>query len=435
VIGLIERLHCEARNHAVLFTNSATIAIGSITTAIIGSVYWWFAVRWLSPEVIGTASGLLSLMGFVGLLGDAGLGTLLAGEIVLWPGRERGLISAAMAMAFLMSLAMGTVAVVMSEQIFHLLADQPLVDLCLIVGCGICGLSMAMNQAWLGMLESRFRMLYQFVFSTLKLSFLMLATIWISGVLAIVGSWVSAIFASIVMGELFMRWRKETFFHRPDFALLFSLRHKVVHHYRLDLGTMAPATLLPYLVTVLLSPSANAVFTVLWMVVVVATIIPGTMASVLFPSIQAAPQQYRNRMSLSLTISILYSLGFGIFIFAFSTDILRVFNPAYVIIGDGHLRMLGFGLVGSVIKFHICAAARLQNRMRDASVSMFLAGLFELLCVATGVYFGGLEGLAWAWMVATLGAAGVLLLVNPFYRTPASLESVRCRVSCILGRR
>ena len=34
------------------------------------------------PEVIGNASGLLSVMSLIALLGEAGLGTLLIGEIV-----------------------------------------------------------------------------------------------------------------------------------------------------------------------------------------------------------------------------------------------------------------------------------------------------------------------------------------------------------------
>jgi len=38
------------------------------------------------------------------------------------------------------------------------------------------------------------------------------------------------------------------------------------------------------------------------------------------------------------------------------------------------LRVLGFGMIGVVIKSHICAAVRLHNRMREAWVSVFLAG-------------------------------------------------------------
>jgi hypothetical protein len=81
------------------------------------------------------------------------------------------------------------------------------------------------------------------------------------------------------------------------------------------------------MVTVLLSPSANAVFTVLWMVVVVALIIPSALATVLFPVIQAEPHQYRNRINLSLGVSLLYTPAFGLFIFLLSTDILGCSIP------------------------------------------------------------------------------------------------------------
>jgi len=415
MFGLVERLRAATENHAVLVRNSGAIIIGSGTGAILGVAYWCLAARWLSPEVIGMASGLLSLMNFVGLLGDAGLGTLLVGEIVKWRGRECGLISAVCLAAFLLSLSTGAGILMISEQAFHLLANQSLVNLFLILGAGITGLWLAINQAWLGMLESNFRMICQIVFSASKLSFLAIAIMWFSGISVILVGWVVSLVISIIVGELLMRRRKYTLLNRPNFKLLFFLRYKVVHHYRLDLGMMAPSTLLPYLVTVLLSPSANAAFTVIWMIFSVASIVPSTLATVLFPVIQAEPHHYRNRMNVSLSVSLIFALAFGIFIFFLSSDILGVFNPAYAVIGGQHLRILGFGMIGSVIRSHIVAAARLNNRMREASVSIFLAAVFELMSVGIGAHFGGVEGLAWAWMIATLIEAGALLLINPVY--------------------
>ena len=415
MFSLIQRCRGGLRTHAILVKNSSTIAIGNGIGAILGFVYWSVAAHWLSPEVIGSASGLLSLMGFSGLLGDAGLGTLLTGEILRWPGRERGLISAAMIVALLLSLVVGAAILIVSERVFHVLTNQPLVNLYLVLGCGATGLSLVMDQAWLGMLESKLRMLRQLLFAILKLSFLVIATIWLSDMSAILGSWVAALLISVVTGELLMRRSDNSLFHCPDFELLSSLKSKVMNHYRLDMGIMAPSILLPYLVMVVLSPSANAVFTMLWMVMLVASIVPATLATVLFPAIQAEPHHYRNRMNLSLAISVAYSVAFGVFIFFFSTYILQVFNPIYAVIGDGYLRLLGFGLIGTAIKAHICAAARLNNRMRDASLSVFLAALFEFGSVVIGAHFAGLEGVAIGWMIATLAEAAVLLVVNPVY--------------------
>ena len=69
-MGITERLRGSTQSHAVLVKNSGAIIIGSVTAAILGFGYWWLAARWLPPEVIGTASGLISLMAFIGLLGE-----------------------------------------------------------------------------------------------------------------------------------------------------------------------------------------------------------------------------------------------------------------------------------------------------------------------------------------------------------------------------
>jgi O-antigen/teichoic acid export membrane protein len=416
-MSLINRLRGLTRNHAVLIKNSSVIVIGNSTAAILGFVYWWLAARWVSPEIIGTVSGLVSLMGFIGLIGEAGLGTLLISEIAQWPGRERGLVSGVLLFVLLLSLGIGTAILLLSEQIFHSLSKPLLVDLCLVIGFGATGLSLVMDQAWLGMLETNFRMIRQCICSALKLMFLVIVIIMVPDISAIFGSWVAALLMSIISGEFLMRCHNKTFFHRPDFAILAYLKAKTMNHYRLDFGQMAPARLLPYLVTVVLSPSANAVFTVLWMVNLVAVMVPATLSNVLVTAIRIEPHHYRNQMKLSLGLSLAYALTYGLFIFLFSTNILELFNPAYAVIGGTNLRMLGFGMIGTAIKCHVCAAARLNNRMRETSVSIFLGALFELMCVAVGGHFGGLEGLGVAWMMATLIEAGLLLMVNPVYKT------------------
>src|SRR4051812_33069125 len=100
----IVRVRAGSTQNFVLLKNSAAIAIGTGASAALGFFYWWLAARLLPPEVIGRSSALLSLMGLVGLIGEAGLGTLLTGELVRWPGRERGLITAAATVTLLLSV-------------------------------------------------------------------------------------------------------------------------------------------------------------------------------------------------------------------------------------------------------------------------------------------------------------------------------------------
>ena len=173
----------------------------------------------------------------------------------------------------------------------------------------------------------------------------------------------------------------------------------------------APSTILPYLVTVLLSAKSNAAFSAIWMVLLVASVIPAALTTVLFPVIRVKPDQHREKMLLSLGVSLAFAIAFSSFIFTYSTEILRLFNPAFAEIGGSSMRFLGFGLIGSVIKCHICAGARLTNTMLKASVWFSIGGLFELASVTFGCYIAGLEGLSIGWAAAVLIEATVMFFV------------------------
>src|SRR5438477_453936 len=101
----IVRVRRALHKSATLVRNSGALASGTIATAGLGFVYWWLAARQFPPEVIGRATALLSVMGLISLLGEAGLGTLLIGEIVRHPGKQPGLVAAAASVA--VALAVG----------------------------------------------------------------------------------------------------------------------------------------------------------------------------------------------------------------------------------------------------------------------------------------------------------------------------------------
>jgi O-antigen/teichoic acid export membrane protein len=407
-----DRAGAAFEKHAVLIKNSGALAIASIGAAILGFVFWWLAARSFPPEVIGKASAFISLMAFVGLIGDGGLGTLLTGEIIRWPGREYRLISAAALVTLSLSLVAGLIGLTATALVSTLKSNW-IDNLLLLIGCGLTGLSVAVDQAFVGMLQSIYRMLRQFSFSAIKLVLIPVAALF-SNITALMFVWVVALIISIILPELSLRRSGRSLIRRPDFKLLWSLKRKSADYYMLDLGIMAPGTIMPYLVAVLLSPASNAAFTMIWMVVSVALVIPGSMAAVLFPAIRSEPHQYRDKMLLSFGASLLYSTIFSGFIFLYSKEILTIFNPAYAVIGEDHLRLLGLGMFGAVIKFHVCAAARLTNSMRRAALWFCIGGLFELACVSAGAWAGALEGVAIGWATAVMVEGAVmLLLVNP----------------------
>jgi hypothetical protein len=156
----------------------------------------------------------------------------------------------------------------------------------------------------------------------------------------------------------------------------------------------------PYLVLVLLSPATTAAFASVWMLVSTAAAVPAVLATVLFPAVRAGPNQFRHLFIVSLTVSLLFSLACAVFILTYSQQILASFNPAYPEIAGTSLRLLGFSLLGSTLKFHACTLARLGDTMRSASLWFALGGLLELGFVVAGAKLGSLQGLVLGWTLA-----------------------------------
>jgi len=390
--------------------------IGAGANAVLGFAFWWFAVHLCPLEVIGVTSALISLMGVVGIIGESGLDTLLIGEIVRWPARKDGLVSAAILVGVSISLAVGAASLLLAKVALSSTTVQASIadDLVFLIGCGLTGFSMIIDQAFVGMLRGALRMLRQAFYAISRLCLLVFLSLYVTNSLAILGSWVVSLGASLIFGELLMRAYGLSLFHRPDFDLLWRLRRRALDHYLLDLGNVISPVIMPYLVAVVISPASNAEFTMIWLVVQTAALVPSVLATVLFPVLRSEPAKYRNSMRLSLTASLLFAGVFGAFIFFFSHELLRLFSPEYARIGGDDLRLIGFSLLGSVVKYHVTAAFRLSNRMRQLSFWACLAGLIELTAVFIGGKLGGLWGLSTTWsLVMLVEGMAMVLFANP----------------------
>ncbi|RXT54046.1 lipopolysaccharide biosynthesis protein [Bradyrhizobium betae] len=410
------------RKSAVLITNSGALAIGTVATAGLGFVYWWLAARMFPPEVIGNAFALLSVIGLVALLGEAGVGTLLIGEIVRHPGQEAGLAGAAACIAATLAVGLALVFVFAEAQLSSASPIDSWFEAGLFVlGCSLTAFSFVLEQALVGSLRGSARMVRQILFSTLKLMLIVAAaTAGFVSDAAILFTWVAGLLASWIGLDLLTGGGARRLVGAPDFSLLYTLRDKVLGHYALDVSVQAPTIIMPYLVLVLLSPTINAAFASLWMLVSMAALIPAALATVLFPAVRANSKQFGHDMLVSLSASLLFSLVCAALVLAFSRQLLALFNPAYPEIAGSSLRLLGFSLLGLTFKFHACALARLGDKMRKASYWFALGGLLEFGFAIAGAKLNGLEGLVvgWTFAVSVEGACSALVLA--FVRTLVS---------------
>lgn len=396
-----------------LLRNAAALVSGSASAAILGFAYWWLAARLFAPDGVGTAAAAISMMGLMGLLGEGGLGTLLVGAATGHEGRGPGLISAAL----LAGLAISGIAGIVYLLAIGLpgLPSSPasLVFAALFAaGSALTGAALVLDQGFVGLMQSHFQMVRNAIFSIAKLGLLfVLAGTAIPVSELVLASWVAALALSIAAAA-FLATRAGTLAVRPpDFRLLRSLSPKVVDHHLLNVATQAPVLAIPPIVSVVLTPTVNAAFYPMWMVLGIAGLIPGALTTVLFTAGVSERRTWPRQLALSLAVSLSFAAVTAVLFLVGSDALLSFFNPVYPEVAGGGQRWLGLGLVGLTFKYHFVALLRNDDAMRRGFGPVGLGGLLELALAALGGQVAGLQGLAIGYVVA-------VSLQVPFFAAP-----------------
>jgi O-antigen/teichoic acid export membrane protein len=376
-------------------------------TAAVGFVFWWIAAKYFSQGAVGAASAAISLMSFLALLGEFGLGTLLYGESLRKPDKSAGLISAAIIAVVISSsaLCLGylTVAHLYPATFkFGSSLNPDLSSTVLLAGCAITGLTMVLDSAFVGLLRSLLQTWRTFLASAFKLTLLLAAAYagFAGGantiVLALIGG--QALSVLVVVGLI--GHRDSRIWQPPNFRLLWRFGRNAVGHQLLNLAEQSPSLVMPVLVASILSAEVNAAFYAAWMVFNVIALGPASLTTLLFTIGVVEPTLIRQRLIFSLWVCALASpiVWGGLMIGA--DHILGVFGPAYAAQGGPALKILGIAIFPVAIKFHYIAIQRLSNSMASASLVLFAGAIVELAAASFGARLGGLEGFVEGWVVA-----------------------------------
>ena len=178
-----------------------------------------------------------------------------------------GLITAAILCGALTSLVVGCIFIGcsswLSPQLQSMLSSHSLVFLMGVVATAI---AITADGAAIGLLASWARMVREIVFSLLRLLllFLVLSYSLAPQASAIVAVWIAALAASLGCTLGYAVYHRELLAW-PDFSGLRTYAADILGHHILNLGALGPSIALPFLVTVVLSPTVNAVFYAAWM--------------------------------------------------------------------------------------------------------------------------------------------------------------------------
>lgn len=407
-LGFLEPLRLGAARHATMLTNASALATGTLATAVLGFSYWWFAARFFTPATVGLASAAISMMNLLGHVGEFGLGPLLIGQMPRTSKDASALISTALVAVTLSCILIGLGYLALSFGFSsHLgaILDSPRACVLFVLGVAVTGFTVVLDQALVGLLRSGLQMSRNIIFALGKLG-LLVAIAWSVGAAAdetdIFNTWVAGQVLSLLILGGFLAARKHTLWHRPRPGLIRPMLGDVLSHHALNIVLQVPGLALPFVVTVILSPQTNAAFYAAWSLVNVVLLVPASLTTVVYSTGAREPALLGSRLKLSLALSGLVGLSAGVGFFLFSPFILGLFSPAYPLIAGASLKILGFGTLGVMLKYHYVALQRLRRRMMRAALVLGVGSALELALAAIGGHLAGLDGLTQGWIAAVV---------------------------------
>jgi hypothetical protein len=190
-----------------------------------------------------------------------------------------------------------------------------------------------------------------------------------------------------------LRYADEPVLVRPDWAALRGLRRTAMAHNWLNLAQIMPFYLLPVLVTLIVSPSANAAFYIAMMLASFLLIVPTHLATVLFAVAAAQPHVIASKVRFALKLSFIVGLPGMTALILGSHLALELFGRAYAAEATLPLCLLTLCYPATVPKALYIAVCRASGKIPRAAAVLATCSSVEMAAAAAGGVAGGLKGL------------------------------------------
>jgi O-antigen/teichoic acid export membrane protein len=408
------------RRHQDLLRNASSLVATTGVTAAMGFAYWAFAARMFSQRAVGYGAAATSAMTVLGTIGMFGLDTLLIGELPRRRGTRVGLVSAALLASGIGSLVLGLGFAVVAPSAsgrFGQITGTPGRAALFAVGVVLTGVTLVFDQATIGLMRGGLQLSRNVMFTAAKLMLLPVAAFALHdgfGV-GITQSWVAGMAASLVAITIWLRFTGAPILPRPNWGVLRGLGRTVLAHNWLNLAIRVPSSLIPVLVTLVVSPSAGAAFYIAWTLSAFLYVVPAHLSTVLFAIASSDPQLIARKLRFTLRVSFLIGLPGMAILYLGAHMTLSMFGASYASTATLPLQLLIIAFLPTVPRVHYIAVCRASGRIARAAAVLTTFAALEVAAAVVGGASDGLKGVSLA-IVA-------VLLVEGLVTTPAVLRA------------
>lgn len=394
------------RQHRDLLANTVSLLATTGVTSALGFTFWTVAAREFSQQSVGYGSAAVSAMSLLSTIGVFGLGTVLIGEL---PRRNRraGLVAASLLTSGIASLILGIVFAIAASIVskrFEAILGKPFDIVVFGAAVALAAVALVFDAATIGLLRGGVQLSRNLVFGVAKMAALPITAIVIHDQFGtgIFLSWTGGIVASLAASAIWLRIHGSPIFPAPDWGVLRALGKTALAHNWLNLAIAVPITLIPVLVTIVVSPAANAVFYIAWMLTSFLLSIPVSLSIVLFAVAAAKPHIIAQKLRFALKLSLLVGVPAMLALCFEAHFILSFFGIGYARAATFPLWCLSLSYVPGLPKAFYVAVCRANGKISRAAVVLTTFAVAEIVAVCIGGHLAGLRGLSIAILAVTL---------------------------------
>jgi O-antigen/teichoic acid export membrane protein len=433
--GLLAKVRGLVAGNKDLLRNAGSLAATTGLTSVFGFVFWIFAARSWNVAEVGWASADTNAMQLFGTIGMFGLGTMLIGELPRR--RERGgLFSASLITSAAGSLILGVLFALIVEAFFSKqfpeIAGTPTELVIFAAGTTLTAATLVFDEGTIGLMRGGVQLWRNLAMSAVKLAFLPVAAILILHDKFGVGismSFVIGTGVSVLPSAIMLTRGGSRILHRPDWPLMRKLLPVAINHNWLNLAIATPPRLIPIVVATTVSPQANGVFYIAWMISSFLFMVPVHLSTVLFAIASASPELIAEKLRFVLRVSLMVGLPVMVVLAVGAHFALSLFDKHgsadYATLGTVPLWLLIAGYIPQMPKAQYIAVSRATNKVGRAAGLLCGAALCEVAAVFVGGKIGGLVGLSWAYL-------GVLVIEGAI-TAPTVLRAAYARTAAATG--
>jgi hypothetical protein len=293
-------------------------------------------------------------------------------------------------------------------------------------GVAVTAVTLVFDQATIGLMRGGLQLGRNIAFAVVKVAALPTTAIVLHdqfGV-GITLSWVAGLALSLALVAIRLRLGGEPVLPRPDWGVLRGLGRSAMAHNWLNLAMTMPFYLLPVLVTVIVSPTANAAFYIAVMLTTFLFIVPAHLATVLFAVAAADPGVVARKLRFALRVSFLIGLPGMAALIGGAHLALGLFGPGYTV-ATVPMWLVTLGYPAAVPKSLYIAVYRASGQVPRAAAVLSACSGLEMAAAAAGGAVGGLFGLSLALLAVRYAEA--LVTAPPVFRAAFGRRPVTAR--------